>query len=307
MPRFGFNLQLEEYSVDLAVKTAKTLEDLGLNAIFVNDHYMKPNGNNLPDAFLTLTAIAAQTRSLKIGTAVTPIPFRSAPQTAKIVSTLDNISRGRFLFGVGAGWYEAEFAAYGSQFPCARERVSKTIEGIRVMKRLWTEEEVTFEGKYYQIKASVLLPKSVQTPYPPILVGSRSPRMCRFAAREGDGWIPFHLPPEDYLDIKDNMAIEAEKCGRRADDLMFAYCTRILTGAHREQVLKSASRDEISAIEAKYLVGPPEECIDQLGRYADIGVDLILLRLQLPTKTPFTDESHDQQIEFISDEIISRL
>lgn len=198
MTSFGFNLQLEEYSIDLVLKTAKLIENLGLHAVFVNDHYMKRSNNNIPDAFLTLTAIALQTKHVKIGTAVTPIPFRSAPQTAKVVSTLDNISKGRFIFGVGAGWNQAEFEGYGSEFLPPKERVSKTLEGIKLMKKMWIEDKVTFQGKYYHIKDAILLPKPIQKPHPPILVGSKSPRMRRFAAKEGDGWIPSHLSPKDY-------------------------------------------------------------------------------------------------------------
>jgi alkanesulfonate monooxygenase SsuD/methylene tetrahydromethanopterin reductase-like flavin-dependent oxidoreductase (luciferase family) len=172
--RFGINLQLEEYSIDLALKTAQLADDLGIHAVFVNDHYMKPQGSNSPDAFLMLTTMALQTKRVLLGTAVTPIPFRSAPQTAKIVSTLDNISRGRFILGVGAGWNQAEFEGYGATFVPANERVSKTLEGIRLMKRLWTEEEVTFHGGYYNTKGTLLLPKPLQRPHPPILIGSRS-------------------------------------------------------------------------------------------------------------------------------------
>lgn len=166
MAKFGFNLQLEEYPLDLILKTANMIEDLRLHAVFINDHYMKPSNNNILDAFLTLTAIALHTDRLKIGTAVTPIPLRPAPQTAKIVTTLDNISKGRHLFGIGAGWNQAEFEGYGVEFLPPRERVSKTIEGIRLMKRMWTEDEVTFQGRYYQIKGAVLLPKPIQKPYP---------------------------------------------------------------------------------------------------------------------------------------------
>lgn len=163
MAKFGFNLQLEEYPIDLALETAKLSENLGLYALFVNDHYMKPQDNNIPEAFLMLTAIAIQTKRLKIGTAVTPIPFRPAPQTAKVVATLDNISKGRFLFGIGAGWNQTEFEGYGSEFLPPKERVSKTIEGIRLMKRMWTEDEITFQGRYCQVKGAALLPKPVQS------------------------------------------------------------------------------------------------------------------------------------------------
>lgn len=308
MTSFGFNLQLEEYTIDLALETAKLTEDLGLRAVFVNDHYMKRSRNDIPDAFLLLTAMALQTKRVKIGTAVTPIPFRSAPQTAKVVSTLDNISKGRFVFGVGAGWNQAEFEGYGSEFLSPKERVSKTIEGIRLMKKMWTEDEVTFEGRYYHIKGAVLLPKPVQKPHPPILIGSRSPRMCRFAAREADGWIPGHLSPEDYKDKMNGIIDTAERYGRCRDGLTFVHFTRILTGAHMDEVLKSMSKNQISRMKERYIVGSPENCVEKLQEYVDIGVDLILLRLHHLAQTSFEKgEKHHQQVVFIHNEILSQL
>lgn len=308
MASFGFNLQLEKYSIELALKTAKLVEDLGLDAVFVNDHYMKRSRNNIPDAFLMLTAMALQTKRIKIGTAVTPIPFRSAPQTAKVVSTLDNISKGRFIFGVGAGWNQAEFEGYGVEFLPARERVSKTIEGISLMKRMWTEDAVTFQGRYYHIKDAVLLPKTFQKPHPPILIGSRSPRMRRFAAREGDGWIPGHLSSKSYKGMMNEIIDMAEGYGKRRDDLTFVHFTRILTGPHMDEVLKSVSKDQISLIRERYIVGPPENCVEKLQEYVDIGVDLILLRLHHLAQTSFAKEKkHHQQIMFINNEIISQL
>lgn len=308
MTSFGFNLQLEKYSIDLALKTAEQTEKLGLKAVFVNDHYMKPSGNNIQDAFLMLTAMAIHTKRIKIGTAVTPIPFRSAPQTAKVVSTLDNISKGRFIFGVGAGWNHAEFEGYGSEFLPPKERVSKTIEGIRLMKRMWTEDEVTFHGKYYHIKGAVLLPKSIKKPHPPILIGSNSPRMRRFAAREGDGWIPGHLSFNDYKDMMNGMIDEAERCGRCRGDLTFVHFTRILTGDHMVEALKSMSKDQTSRIKERYIIGPPEDCVEKLQKYVDIGVDLILLRLHNIVPTSFVEkERHGQQITFIYNEILSQL
>ncbi|UCE43655.1 MAG: LLM class flavin-dependent oxidoreductase [Candidatus Bathyarchaeota archaeon] len=308
MVKFGINLQLEEYSIDLALKTAQLADDLGIHAVFVNDHYMKPHGSNIPDAFLMLTAMALQTKRILLGTAVTPIPFRSAAQTAKIVSTLDNLNKGRSIFGVGAGWYQTEFEGYGSQFMPPKERVSKTIEGIRLMKRLWTEEEVTFQGRYYRTKGTVLLPKPLQKPHPPILIGSRSRRMRLAAAREGNGWIPGHLPLKDYENMMNEIIKEAEKHGKRRDDLTFVHFTRILTGPHMDEVRKSLSKSQIEQITERYIVGSPESCVEKLQKYVDIGVDLILLRLHHIAPTSFVKEKkHRQQIALIYNEIFSQL
>jgi probable F420-dependent oxidoreductase len=311
--KFGLNLQLDEYSLDLAVKTATLTEELGCHAVFVNDHYMKPPSENvprtrIPDAFLTLTAIACKTSRVKLGTAVTPIPFRPAPQTAKGVATLDNIAGGRVLFGVGAGWHRAEFAGYGVEFLPPGARVSQTLEGIRLMKRMWTQDHVTFHGRYYRVEDAVLQPKPIQQPHPPILIGSTAPRMCRFAAREGDGWIPGHLPPAKYDALMRRIVDEAERCGRRRGDLLFAHCVRLLTGPHMDFVLDHLSADQIARIRERHLIGPPEICVERIREYLDLGVDLMLLRLHHIAQTPFAEESkHLQQLTFIRDEILSQI
>ncbi len=306
--KFGINLQLEEYPIDLALRTAQLAEELGIHAVFVNDHYMKPSGNNVPDAFLTLAAMAVQTKRIQLGTAVTPIPFRSVPQTAKVVSTLDNISNGRFIFGVGAGWNKAEFEGYGSAFLPPKDRVSQTFEGIRLMKRMWSEDEVTFEGKYNRVNRAVLEPKPIQKPCPPILVGSRSERMCRFAARECNGWIPGHLSPKEYEDKMNKIIEEAEKHGRARHDFTFVHFTRILTGPHMDEALALMSKDHISKEKERFVVGSPEFCVEKLHEYVDKGVDMILLRLHQVARTSFVkEEKHRQQITYIRDKILSQL
>ncbi len=308
MVKLGINLQLEEYPIDLALKTAQLAESLKLDAVFVNDHYMKPSGNNVSDAFLTLTAMAVQTKRIKLGTAVTPIPFRPAPQTAKLVSTLDNISNGRFIFGIGAGWNQMEFEGYGIEFPRPKERVSKTFEGIRLMKRMWTENEVTFKGKYNHIKRAILLPKPIQKPHPPILVGSRSERMCRFAAKECNGWIPGHLSPKDYKEKMNGFIEEAAKHGRRRDDFTFVHFTRILTGSHMDEVLKLMPKNQTPQSTERFLMGSAQACLERLGEYVDIGVDMMLLRVHQVAQTSLVnEEKHRQHIEFIYDEILSKL
>ncbi len=176
------------------------------------------------------------------------------------------------------------------------------------MKKMWIDDEVTFQGRYYHIKDGVLLPKPIQKPHPPIFIGSRSPRMRRFAAREGDGWIPSHLSPMDYKDMMNRIIDEAESYGRRRDDLTFVHFTRILTGSHMNEVLKSMPKDQISRIRELYTVGPPDTCVEKLRSYVDIGVDLILLRLHHVAETSFVkEERHRQQITFIYNEILSQL
>jgi len=280
MTIFGINFQLEKYSVDLALNTAQLLEDLGFNAIFVNDHYMKPNDSNSPDAYLTLSAIAAQTKKILIGTAVTPIPFRPAPLIAKMVATLDNISKGRFLFGVGAGRIETEFEAYGVEFLLSADRVTQTVESLKLIKRMWTEKKVTFKGVYNKVKDSVLLPKPFQKPHPPILIGSRGPRMCKVTARLADGWIPIFLTQEEYKQQMEKILREANKLGRRRDDFTFVHNIPYIPAMNRKEGIKKYSENQFfRARNESFAIGSPRECAQQLQGYIDLGIDLILIRL----------------------------
>jgi len=141
------------------------------------------------DAFMLLSSVAPSTERIKLGTCVTPLPFRPPAQLAKIVSTLDYISNGRVILGVGAGWARAEFDAY-SQWGDPAERVARSKEALEIMFALWHDEKVTYRGKYYSITDAILDPKPVQKPNPPLWFGTTGRVMFRLAAKYGNGWIP---------------------------------------------------------------------------------------------------------------------
>lgn len=301
MVKFGITLPLQKYSFELASNIAQYCEELGLFAMFVNDHYMRGR-NNIPDAYLTLAAIAARTKRIRIGTAVTPIPFRPVPILAKMVATLDNISKGRFIFGVGAGWIQSEFEGYGVEFPPPGERVSKTIEGLTLMKKMWTEDEVTFKGRYYHVKGNILLPKPVQKPHPPILIGSWSPRMCRAIARLGDGW----LHPrgrghriEEYRKIMEQIMNRAVRSGRTRDEFTFAHTTRYVLTESKQEDLKKLS---IESIDREFVIGSAEECVEELQKYVDSDTDMILFSL-----APDIINHAQEQISLFRDKVMSQL
>lgn len=167
-------------------------DELGFWGVVIPDHYMwqrrgesGPAENSTLESWVALTYLAAKTRRLKLGTLVTPIPFRPPAMIAKMVSTLDVLSNGRTIFGVGAGWSQTEFEGY-SVWNDAKTRVDKTEEGLRLILRLWQEEKVDFDGKFYHSKGAVLDPKPVQKPHPMLLFGGFSPRMLRMAGRYAD-------------------------------------------------------------------------------------------------------------------------
>ena len=178
-------------------RIAVEAERMGADAVLVWDHYMLPYGNETFDAYLLLSYLAARTSRIKLGTCVTPFPFRNPAMLAKQIATLDVLSQGRVIVGVGAGWHWPEFDAY-SMWDGASVRVKKTKEALELMTRLWTETKVSFEGKFYSTKEAVLEPKPVQKPYPPLWFGTTGKTMLDLATKYGSGWIPTDITLGEY-------------------------------------------------------------------------------------------------------------
>ena len=204
-------------------KVVPEADDLRYWGFVMPDHYMwgpQMGGNSTLDTWIVLTYLAAKTEKIRLGTLVTPIPFRPPSVLAKMVSTLDVISNGRTIFGVGAGWSQTEFEGYSS-WDEPKTRVDKTIEGLELILKLWDSTKpsspVNFDGKYYSAKGAVLEPKPIQKPYPLLLFGGTAPRMFRLAGRYADiCLIPPWLPPEKADEAKQTTLKEAKRHDRHA-------------------------------------------------------------------------------------------
>ena len=164
------------------------------------DHYMwgtmggrmnRPDRFKTVDTWIALSYLAGKTEHIKLGTLVTPIPFRPPAMLAKMLATLDNLSNGRVILGVGAGWSQEEFDGY-SEWSSDKDRVDKTQEGLELILKLWTENEVTFTGTHFKATKAVIDPKPVQKPYPSLLFGGTGNRMLSLAGRYGD---IVYIPP----------------------------------------------------------------------------------------------------------------
>jgi alkanesulfonate monooxygenase SsuD/methylene tetrahydromethanopterin reductase-like flavin-dependent oxidoreductase (luciferase family) len=197
------------------------------------DHYMwgpQMGGDSTLDTWMMLTYLAAKTEKIRLGTLVTPIPFRPPTMIAKMVSTLDVISNGRTIFGVGAGWSQTEFEGYSSSWDEPKTRVDKTIEGLELILKLWdstnASSPLNFHGKHYSAKGAVLEPKPIQKPHPPLLFGGTAPRMYRLAGRYADiCLIPPWLDTEKADEAKQIILEEAKRHDRSAN-ISFAEILR---------------------------------------------------------------------------------
>ncbi len=198
-------------------------DQLGFDGALLPDHYMwgtmggrinRPDRYKTVETWITLSYLAAKTENIKLGTLVTPIPFRPPGMMAKMVATLDNLSNGRVIFGVGAGWSQEEFDGY-SEWNSNKVRVDKTQEGLELMLKLWTEDEVTFDGSYYNAEKAVLDPKPIQKPYPNLLFGGSGNRMLALAGRYGNiVFIPPRGGPQAVEEGRQKVLKSAKKYNR---------------------------------------------------------------------------------------------
>jgi probable F420-dependent oxidoreductase len=229
---FGAAMFFTDYSIGPA-EFGRALETRGFESLWAPEHSHIPSsrttpfpqGGDLPqkyydamDPFVTLTAAAVVTRTLRIGTGVCLVAQRDPIQTAKLVASIDQVSGGRFLFGIGGGWNAEEMADHGTVF---KARFQLMRERVAAMKAIWTADEPEFHGKFVDFPKMKTWPKPVQRPHPPVIVGGAFPYAARRALRYGDGWVP-HAGRPQYSDVTDflpqfrQMAIEA---GRSLDEV----------------------------------------------------------------------------------------
>ena len=251
-----------DYSMS-AAELAPALEVRGFESLWAPEHSHIPltrkspfaGGGELPkkyydamDPFVTLTAAAAVTRTLKLGTGICLVVQRDPIQTAKLVASIDQVSGGRFLFGIGNGWNQDEIENHGTVFATRHKLVR---ERVAAMQAIWTQSKPEYHGEFVDFGPMMAWPKPVQKPHPPIIVGGAFPYAARRAIRYGDGWIPHRSRPQ-YGDVSDflpqfrQMAAEA---GRGPDDLPVT------------------------------IWGPGEDA-DQLRRFRDMGVARVVVSLE---------------------------
>ena len=189
--RFGIQARPEHTTWDAMERVWREADELGLDSAFTFDHLMPIDGK--PGAcfegWTGLAALAAKTERIKVGVLVTGNTYRNPALLAKMAATVDHLSHGRLILGLGAAWFEREHDAYGFDFHTPGGRARRLVEAVRVMKLLFTQDRTTFTGQYYTLKDAPFDPKPVQRPHPPILIGGMGPKVIQpLVAREADIW-----------------------------------------------------------------------------------------------------------------------
>ena len=268
---------------------ATRAEEWGFDHLWVTDHIVLPVqisseypyasdgaypfGREEPycDALSTLCYLAGCTQNIKLGTHVLILPYRNPILTAKMVSTLDYMSGGRVILGVGAGWLEEEFQALGLNTFAERGKV--TNEYIRIFKELWTKDDPEFRGQYHQFSGIKFHPKPVQKPHPPVWIGGHTPAALKRAASLGDGWMPIglrppaELEPEELAELVDGLREMAGEAGRSEDEVAIAFSATL-------------AFDPAPGGNRRTLTGTAEEIGADIVLYGQVGVEHFIFSFQ---------------------------
>lgn len=280
MENVKFGVQVLQGMPDYSTLKRVVLEcdRLGFDSVWVYDHLHFTYGPTL-ECWTVLSALAEATKNVRVGPLVTCNAFRYPSILAKMAATVDMISNGRLNFGIGAGWHEAEAIAYGISFPRGGIRVEMLDEALSIIRKLWTEESVTFKGKHYSVDNAVCLPKPLQKPYPPILVGGGGNKMLRVIAKHANAWNSGFTDPEGFKEEFARLEAACKETGRNRSEIENTFQSRVIIAENDEAALKRAEKwcEERKAKpddpDWKFAIrGSPKTCIKILKGYVDAGV-----------------------------------
>ena len=258
----GTSIPLPAYTLDPAFM-ARTAESLGFESIWYAEHPILPvqsasqfpSGGEIPwtyahfaDPYIALGRASGATSTIKLGTGITLVPERNPLMLAKEIATLDRISGGRFMFGIGAGWNREETEIFGGDFD---HRWTQTREAVDVMKELWTNDEAEFHGTYYDFPPVKCSPKPITQPYPPVILGGLARRVLHRVATWGDGWLPNRITPQELEDSRKRLDELAAARGRDPKSLSISVYGQAPDGQLVQDLLNAG---------ADRVVVRPEHC-----------------------------------------------
>ena len=298
----------EGATYDDLLGVAQEAERLGFNGFFRSDHFQNISSDPGPgstDAWITLAGLARETATIRLGTMVSSATFRLPGPLAIAVATVDAMSGGRVELGLGTGWFDAEHASYGIPFPPIGERFDLLEEQLAVITGLWTTppgERFSFAGEHVTMRDSPALPKPVQQPRPPIIVGGKGPRRTpRLAARFADEFNVAFSSLDDTAAAITRVREACEATGRDPDTMVYGAAQTLAVGQDEDEVRRRAAAIGRSATELRrdQLGGTVEEVVDKIGRFGGVGASRMYLQVL---------DLHDlDQLRLVAAEVVPRV
>jgi F420-dependent oxidoreductase-like protein len=287
MSLVGIKDPVEAY--ETMTNVARAADETGFASIWLVDHFHTvpvPSQEVTFECWMSLAALARDTKRIRVGPIVTCNSYRNPALLAKMASTLDVLSHGRLNFGIGAGWYEHEYRAYGYPFPSAPERLRQLREALQVLHAMWEQEEATFQGQYYQVRGAINQPKGVQKPHIPILIGGGGEKVTlKLVAQYGDAC----NVSGDLKTLEHKLAVLKQHCKSVGRDYESIYRT---TGSFCS--LAESDEEAVALVPDFFkprlgdtsLVGTPATIRGRIAALESLGVQEILM--DLPSATDLT-------------------
>ncbi|PDM26352.1 LLM class F420-dependent oxidoreductase [Candidatus Bathyarchaeota archaeon B24-2] len=292
MVKAEFGWRIPSFPVD-GSSTSKFIDQINafikevegrLDSAWISDHFhpwakFQSVDTDVLEAWTTLSYLAGVYRKLKFGNIVLCNSYRNPALLAKMASTLQALTNGRLILGIGAGWKEDEYLAYGYEFPSAKVRIRQLEEAVQIIKKLWTEDPVNFDGAFYKVKNAYCNPKP--DPIPPIMIGGGGEKLTlRVVARFADWW---NLPNVTVAEYERKIRILERHCkivGRDPKEIRKTWSGLIAIAEEEEEALKIAKESPFLSGQSldAHLIGTPETIIERIRQYLHIGVDYFILR-----------------------------
>jgi len=278
---FGIQTPQEGASFDALASHWRCADELGFDSVWLDDHFysvLRPRSEAQMEAWTLLTALARETRRVRIGILVVCNSYRNPALLAKMAATVDVLSEGRLIHGIGAGWFADEYEGYGYEFPDVPTRLAQLDESLRIQKLLWTAERPSFEGRFYRLRDAWCEPRPVQKPHPPILIGGTGEKvLLRLVARHADMWNcgGEHDELRHKIDV---LRTHCAKEHRSLDAIQRTWFGQVIVDADpsraRARLERVATAWGLSPeqMAARSLAGTPEEVIDRVHAYREAGV-----------------------------------
>jgi F420-dependent oxidoreductase-like protein len=289
--KFGIQTGQQDVTYQDVVSIWKEAETLGFDSAWNFDHFMPIRGDEdgpCLESWTLLAALATQTSRLRIGALVNGNTYRNPALIAKMATTLDQISNGRFELGMGAAWFEKEHRAYGFPFYTPKERADRLGEALQVITKLWRDDHPTFEGQYYSLFEAPFSPRNVQQPHPPIVVGGKGKKwIMPLVARYADAWnVPIGVTPKGITNRREIIRAECARIGRTPCDIevqAFLVLYSITDIPFAGGAIRLGARlIEDKRVAQSILVGSAEQIADQIRTYVDAGATHIIMNIQPP-------------------------
>lgn len=319
--KYGFNQTIRMTHVDFGVqiepqygftyeairKIAEACESLNFESIWVSDHlFMTTDSVDIPclECWTTLTSLARDTTKLRLGPMVSSQSYRNPALMAKIAATIDHVSNGRLYFGIGAGWKEVEYSAYGYPYPRPAVRIRQLDDTLQIVKKMWMEDKATYKGRYYSIEDALCFPKPVQKPHIPIWVGGTGNLTLRVTAKHADACnFAWTLPLDAFKQKLDVLRNHCVNVGRDYQSIRKSAGVMI-TMAQTKKAVDRKLAEQAKRRDTPYmrylsrqrpnLVGTPDVVTEGIREYLALGVDHVILRFhygdEIASMTLFMDE-----------------